>query len=135
MKRVAGGALAGLGATLVVEHASGLIHERRREQSPHHLPGGAGAPAAVASVRGAGADAVHGVSPGPVRAEPSGEQPRRYVAEVCDRVARPSCLAEKPKAPAVTVTRDGAAVHPRRCPCCVETFEDDPETLLGRLAA
>lgn len=61
------------------------------------------------------------------------QQPEQYLAEVSDMIVCPSCLAEKPKAQAVTVEHGGSTVHLCRCPSCATAFEERPDELLVRL--
>lgn len=61
------------------------------------------------------------------------EQPDRYLDEVRDWIVCPSCLAEKPKALALSISHAGKEVFFCRCPHCVEQFEREPERLLARL--
>ena len=62
------------------------------------------------------------------------ESPDAYLDEIKDWIVCPTCLAEKPRAMAVSITHDGAEVHFCRCPYCVEEFRKRPQELLARLA-
>lgn len=59
--------------------------------------------------------------------------PDKYIQEICDVVVCPSCLAEKPRAWAVSYEHEGTTVHFCRCPHCLDAFKRDPDRLLRRL--
>ena len=59
--------------------------------------------------------------------------PARYLRETGDLIVCPTCLAEKPKGSAVTVSVGGEEVHFCRCPYCVEVFEQNPDFYTRRL--
>jgi hypothetical protein len=61
--------------------------------------------------------------------------PAARLAEVRDVVVCPVCLAEKPKARAVSVEHDSETVWLCRCAGCRERFVADPDPLLARLGA
>lgn len=61
------------------------------------------------------------------------EKPSAYLAEIADWIVCPTCLAEKPRALAISIEHEGSPVYFCRCPCCVSEFEKDPERVLARL--
>ena len=63
------------------------------------------------------------------------QDPEKYVAEVHGMIVCPSCLAEKPRASAVSLEHHGRQIYFCRCPQCVEVFRKEPDRLLQRLAA
>ncbi len=63
------------------------------------------------------------------------EDPERYLAEIQDWIVCPGCLAEEPRALAVSIEHDAQRVYFCRCPCCVDDFLKRPNELLERLEA
>jgi YHS domain-containing protein len=63
------------------------------------------------------------------------QDPGGYLREFADWIVCPTCLAERPKHLAVSISHAGREIHFCRCPYCVEEFRRRPDELLERLAA
>jgi YHS domain-containing protein len=63
------------------------------------------------------------------------QNPDKYVSEISDWIVCPACLAEKPRALAVSIEHEGQELWFCRCPCCVEEFRKRPDELIARMAA
>ena len=59
--------------------------------------------------------------------------PEKYLEETADVIVCPTCLAEKPRQWAATLTIAGQEVHFCRCPHCAEVFQKNPDYYIQRL--
>lgn len=62
------------------------------------------------------------------------ESPEIFLEQFRDWIVCPTCLGEKPKDVAISITHDGEEIYFCRCPYCVEEFRKRPNELLDRLA-
>ncbi len=62
------------------------------------------------------------------------QTPETYLKEASDIVVCPTCLAEKPIAFTVSIQFEGEELHFCRCPYCLDTFKNNPQYYLDRLA-
>jgi len=60
--------------------------------------------------------------------------PEKHLKETRDTIVCPTCLSEKPIAYSVPIQFKGEALHFCRCPYCLDTFNNNPEYYLKRLA-
>ncbi len=62
------------------------------------------------------------------------QAPEMHLNETSDIKVCPTCLAEKPISFTVRVHFEGTELHFCRCPYCLDTFNDNPQYYLDRLA-
>lgn len=62
------------------------------------------------------------------------ENPEQYLSEISDWIVCPTCLAEKPRAMAVSIEHEGERIWFCRCPGCLDEFRKRPAELTERMA-
>ena len=60
--------------------------------------------------------------------------PEMYLKETTHTIVCPTCLSEKPSAYSVPFKYKEASLYFCRCPYCLDTFNENPEYYLDRLA-
>lgn len=62
------------------------------------------------------------------------QTPETYLKETSDIAVCPTCLAEKPIAYTVSIQFESEELHFCRCPYCLDSFKNNPQYYLDRLA-